>query len=117
MSQKPKRSTAQKRSLGGYSPFPIQLIALELNASKANTVLGFAASIQVNDILHQSGLITDDAWNNVKGTITALRTVDIIDKVTSSVTTLVEAATSGVEELEQARSAHMGANAKQLSGK
>jgi hypothetical protein len=128
MSEKTKGSIESKKkrksqgtgksavSKGGYTPFPIQLLAMEINASKSSTVLSFCAALHLNDLLHQTGLITDDAWNNVKGTVAAIRAADIISSVTSSVSTLVEAGTGAISGYQGGQADIMGAQAQQMQG-
>jgi len=110
-----KRASKAVTANKGYTPFPIQLLALEIQNSRSSLVLALCSVLHVNDILHQSGLITDDCWNKVKGTVNTVTSLDIVDHVGSTVSTLVEAGTGGMAEMGQAQAAQMGSAAKILA--
>ena len=80
-----------KTKSDGYTPFPIRLLQLEISAARSSPIIAMAAAIHVSDILHRCALISDDAWNQVKGNTQALITAGLFDTVASSLSTLVEA--------------------------
>jgi hypothetical protein len=45
----------------------LDLIKLEIRSGASSALPAFAGAIHLNDVLHSAGLITNDAWNDVKG--------------------------------------------------
>ena len=122
MTEKPKKplitrsiGTPRKTRDQGYTPFPIRLLELEINAARSSPICAMAATLHISDILHQAALITDDAWNQVKGNTQALISASLIDTVASSLSTVVEAATGGTSDIMEQQAAQTGAAAKMLA--
>lgn len=73
-------------------------VALRLiEGGRSSPILASAAVLFTNDMLHSSGLITDDCWNAVKGWSQTFNTVGVFGTATSALKTLVEAGGSSVE--------------------
>ena len=100
-----------KSKVQGYTPFPIRLLELEISAARSSPIVAMASVLHVSDILHRSALISDDAWNQVKGNTQALITESLFDTVASSLSTLVE---SGLD-IAESPALDKGASAKILS--
>lgn len=116
-----KRATA-RRSKGpaaGYSPFALRMIELEIQGGRSSMLLAFAGINHLNDYLHQAALITDDCWNNVKGTGNLFANLEAIKAISGSVgsvlSTLVEGTTKAYGQQQQTARANRAASARELS--
>lgn len=85
-------ATGGAKTQAGYLPAVMDFIEIELHGGKSSPVEALAGVLHVNAILYMAGLIPDDTWNQVKGLADKFLTIELIGGMTSSVTTLVEAA-------------------------
>jgi len=80
----------------GVNLWCFDAIKLEIIHGGSSMLLAYAGAMHLNDFLHSAGLITDDAWNAVKGMSTlfteATNITNIASQVGSTLKTLVEAA-------------------------
>lgn len=96
--KKPRTTTPKNIPVPtSVAPFALKFIELEIQGGRSQLFLALIGTIHLNDFLHSAGLITDDAWNQVKG-IAALFTTTtnataFIDAVGNTLTTLVEGVT------------------------
>lgn len=99
----PRHIKTPPKSPAGGSPTGLKLwfydaILAEIKGGSSSMLLAFAGSQHLNDFLHQAGLISDDAWNAVKGMSTLFsetaNVVAIAQGIGSVLTTLVEGAAS-----------------------
>jgi hypothetical protein len=96
----------------GVAPFALKYIALEINGGRSSMLLAFAGAIHLNDFLHSAGLITDDAWNAVKGMSTLFSETANVTAIASQVGSVLKTVVEGAAGLETAGAGAAASTAK-----
>jgi hypothetical protein len=74
-------------------------IQAEISGGRSSLLLAFAGSIHLNDFLHQAGLITDDAWNAVKGMSTLFSESANITAIAGSIGSVLKTVVEGTSDI------------------
>jgi hypothetical protein len=101
-SGKPISESARTTIQRGMTVFALDFIKLELTGGRSSMLLAFAGINHLNDFLHSAGLITDDCWNDVKGTATLFATTTNIATIATAAGSVLKTLVEGATEVTTA---------------
>src|SRR5208283_4747603 len=107
MTEKTKKSTTKKAEPIRNIPKNLNLwffdaIKMEIAGGRSSMLLAFAGAMHLNDFLHSAGLITDDAWNAVKGMSTLFSETANVTAIAGAFGSVLKTVVEGATSLETA---------------
>lgn len=99
MADDKKEKPAKESGPTGIILIGWRIVLAELSGGRSNPIMAAGGTMHANDMLHTAGLISDDAWNAVKGWAQTFSSVDVFKTGTSALKTLVETGVDASTEL------------------